>query len=377
MSLDILIDGIIFDRYPHGGIARFFFEVISRIVKRNYNIRFFVRCEDRGLPYLPAHEGIVPLVFRESSFRPSRICSKVNAWKRKQLDARIRNIAPSIFHSTYYSLPSIDGVKTVATVYDLIDYEYPLFSPNGPGFVERQKEVLVHADRVISISNSTAEAAIEAFELSRDRVKITYLGASDTFFPISEAEKKHFRDKYTSGRPYFLFVGSTSSYKNLGTVIRAMAKTRVRKDYCLLIAGHSVHGVDSWYWDSAISESVERDIVLLRCPRDDVLRLAYGAAEAFVFSSLQEGFGIPLLEAMKCGTPVVASDILVFHEVCGDAALFFDPHNPSALADSLIEAGTPAIAQELIEKGFERAKRFSWDQAAEEMERIYIELSAE
>ena len=372
--MKILIDGLIFNIYPFGGVARMFCEILPRIAERNQNIRFYILCDEKAVSSLPQHERIYPLYFRPWNFSPYSISSRLNTWRKRYFDRQIKKFNPQIFHSTYYTSSPCENVKSVATVYDLIDYELPLMMPNGPKFLERQSSVLSQADHVISISKSTSEGAMSAFNLAIDKITTIHLDASSSFHPVPLKVKKQFREQYSRGRPFFLFVGATSSYKNLATLIRAFGIIRERTDHLLLLVGHSKKNIDQQFIDLAIKYQVEDRIVRLIHPDDTTLCQAYNAADAFVYPSLQEGFGIPLVEAMRCGTPIIASDIPVFREICGEGVLFFNPHVDTELAEQLNAVIKPATQNKLAASGREREKLFSWDVAAEKIENIYIEL---
>lgn len=360
----VLVDGIIFECYPHGGIARYFREVMVRVADANPAVRFLLLCDEQALPHVPQHPQIRILCFRPWRLRPSRVFTRLNAWRRRLFDVRMRTLRPAIFHSTFYTLPPFPGMKVVATVYDLIDQELSFLFPNGPGFVARQQDCLAHADHVMSISESTARAAVSAFGLDADRITTVHLDASPVFRPATDEERASFRIAHTRGKPFFLFVGAFSGYKNLAVLIRAFSRLREQTDHFLLVAGHGREPFDPVLVDAAFQGGVEDRILRLVHLTDEDLRLAYAAADAFVYPSLVEGFGIPLVEAMRCHAPVIASDIPAFREVCGDAALYFDPHSPEALSSCLFEILAEPCRAFLIERGRSRSNQFSWDRAA-------------
>jgi glycosyltransferase involved in cell wall biosynthesis len=260
-------------------------------------------------------------------------------------------------------------------VYDLIDAQFPFFMPNGPGFVDRQARILRQADAVLGISQSTVDAAVAELGLNPSVAATIHLDASPVFRSLPEEALQAFRDKHVGGRPFFLFVGQTGWYKNLATLIRAFGAMEGHGEHRLVLAGHSMRRLDPHFFDIGVQAGVEDRIIRLVHPDDELLCQAYNAAAAFVFPSLQEGFGIPLVEAMRCGTPVVASDIPVFREVCGEAALFFDPHDHQALARQLSRVSEPELRERLVSLGFERAQAFSWDRAAEELAQVYLRLA--
>lgn len=375
MRIHILIDGVIFDTYPHGGIARVFRNLLPRIADQNPDFHFRVLSNSASRHLLPVHPRISGLRFRPWHLRPARIFARLNRIRKKHFDKAIGNWNPSLFHSSYYTASPIPNLKTVTMIYDLIDEQYPFLMPNGPGFVSRQSEITRQADEVVCISQATAERAIEKFGLETRKVSVLHLDASPVFRQVAEESQTLFKERYTNGKPFFLFVGSTGSYKNLGTLIRAFGLLRDKTDHSLVLAGHSLLHLESYWFDLAISAGVEDRITRLVHPDDELLREAYGAADAFVFPSLQEGFGIPLVEAMRCGVPVVASDIPVFREICGNAARFFDPHDPDSLASGLLEVVRPEVQERLTRLGFERAASFSWDKSAEQLGQIYRRLA--
>ena len=168
-----------------GGVARVFTQLMPRVCALDPEVHFDVICNSDAVDKLPKHTNITSHVFESKNGRPSRICSLLNRWRRTQFDAAIEDLSPQIFHSTYYTSPPFLGMKVVATVYDLIDHEFPFFSPNGPGFSDRQCEVLKRADRIMSISHATAQAAATAFGIGTEKFATAHLDASAVFFPAS------------------------------------------------------------------------------------------------------------------------------------------------------------------------------------------------
>ncbi|MFN2200053.1 MAG: glycosyltransferase family 4 protein [Caldilineaceae bacterium] len=375
MGLRVLIDGRIFDVYPHGGIARIYREVLPRMAELHSDWKFAITVKNAETPSLPRHDRIRILSWKPLELRPARLFRRVNEWKRNRNEETAAAWNPGVFHSTYYTASPVKRCKAVAMVYDLIDDQYPFAMPNGPGFVGRQEKVLKEADAVVGISRATIDAAIARFGLEPGSTTTMHLDASPCFRSRSERERQEFRRRCTGGRRFFLFVGSTGSYKNIGTLIRAFGAAEALREHVLVLAGHSIRHLPEHLFDLAVGSRVEDRIVKLLHPADETLCLAYNAADGFVFPSLQEGFGIPLVEAMRCGTPVVASDIAVFREVCGDAALFFDPHDHVALARQLSRVRAPDVRARLVEAGFERARAFSWDRAAESLAQVYLRVA--
>ena len=277
-----------------------------------------------------------------------------------------------VFLPTYYTSPPCVGLKSVLVAYDLIDYEFPLFAPNGAGFVERQRKLLLEAGRVVAISNETKRLLSQAFGVDGERLSVAHLATSDAFVPQPAAVQAAFRAKYTRDLPFFLFVGSVDQYKNVGVLFRSFAQTKARNGHVLVLAGHSVDAIDTYFQQLALELGIERLVIRLPKLDDQELAAAYSASTAFIFPSVQEGFGIPLLEAMRCQTTVIASDIPVFREVAGDEVVYFPTHDAAVLAERMDEAaGNPRA------RTSSRVERYSWGQTARVLYDACMAVAAE
>lgn len=284
---------------------------------------------------------------------------------------------PSVFHSTYYTLPALEGLRSVVTVHDFVDRQFPAFSPNGPGFVRIQEQAIASADALIAVSEATRKAMISLTSKPRSSISVIPHGVSSHFQPRggTVAHKMSFAWNYTGNRPYWLFVGKRTSYKNFGTLLRAFAKVAQRdRAHCLVVVGGKAK-LEPYQDEFIIETNIEDRVIVLPVVDEEILRDAYIGATAFIYPSLAEGFGIPILEAMACGTPVIASDIPVFREVAGCHALFFDPHNIDDLSRLLTESIDYDYRADFAGKGIQRAAGFSWEDAALQQAYIYRTLS--
>jgi glycosyltransferase involved in cell wall biosynthesis len=210
------------------------------------------------------------------------------------------------------------------------------------------------ARRVIAVSESTRDDLIRVYHLSPSRISVVLHGVEPEFFTLDR----------THTEPFVLCVSTLHPHKNLDRLIRAYA--RRRRDWRLVIAG--MRGFFAEALDTLIAELGVKESVKLTgwIPRDELLQL-YSRAQAFVYPSTFEGFGMPVLEAMAAGIPVACSDIPPLREVAGGAALFVDPLSEDAIAGALDRIVTDAqLRSNLTEAGPERARKFSWERAARE-----------
>ncbi|MCS7283680.1 MAG: glycosyltransferase family 4 protein, partial [Anaerolineae bacterium] len=282
------------------------------------------------------------------------------------------------YHSPYYLMPYRPGVPTVLTVYDVIPLKFPAQSTFQARMLFRwTMGMALHAARlVVAISEATARDLAHHFPVAPGRMTVISLAADPIFSPRPLAEVDALRRRYGLPESFVLYVGSNKPHKNLARLVEAWAQT-TDSGICstLVIAGP---------WDPRYPEprrraeqlGLENIRWLGPIPEADLPAL-YSAATLFVFPSLYEGFGLPVLEAMACGVPVVCSNTSSLPEVAGDAALLVDPTDARALAGAIERVLTDeALRASLRARGLERARQFAWEEAAQRTLEIYRQVLA-
>ncbi len=275
-------------------------------------------------------------------------------------------------------LPLPSRGKRLVTVYDFFFMDFPYLSDElaRRHFYPRIKDSLQKVDGIIAISNYTKAEIMERFRISEERIQTVYLGLDHQFWCEFQFEELEIlKQKLSLPVPFILFVGVIDPRKNLPNLISAFKIVRLRhKEIHLLLVGR--RGSDYQKIRKIIQEGgLEREIRMLGYVSDEELKGIYFSASLFVFPSLCEGFGLPLLEAMACGLPVAASKIAAIPEIAGDCALYFNPYDPEDMADkiiSLIENET--LRQTLITKGKIRVLEFDWLRTAQETLNFYQKL---
>ena len=286
----------------------------------------------------------------------------------------LRRLRADVYHSSYYVMPYLPGVPTVLTFYDLIPILFPEYSTAQARLLFRLATFLAlrTASRVIVISRATCRDLLAAYQLSPEKLIVVPLAADPNFRPVSPSEVEQVRHKYALPKDYVLYLGSNKPHKNLVRLIEAFSRvTHHASRAVLAIAGA---------WDTRYPQSRQRVEALglgdavhfVGSVTESDLRALYTGAVAFVFPSLYEGFGLPILEAMACGTPVACSNTSSLPEVAGDAALYFDPTNIESIAHTLDRMLADAeLRADLRERGLARASDFSWERTAQETLKVY------
>lgn len=281
----------------------------------------------------------------------------------------LRTIHPDIYHSTYYLMPYVTSTPTVISFYDLIPFLFPqYFSTLKRGMIFLAiKLALNKSNRIISISESTKNDLVRIFKIDPDRIVVAPLAAATQFKPQSTQQINNLRDKYSLPKRYVLYVGSNKPHKNLLMLVKAWQKlNNSRRSYVpkLVISG---------YWDKRYVEpdqyvkdmNLQNDVICLGQVSDIDLPVLYSGACLFVFPSCYEGFGLPVLEAMSCGTPVACSNTSSLPEVVGDTGGMYSPDN----IDEMIDVIDQMLSNDLSRMAFgikaqERAKTYTWEKNA-------------
>jgi len=234
--------------------------------------------------------------------------------------------------------------------------------------------VVSNVDLILTGSQATANDLQDFLNISPKKIRVTPYAARDQFRPVSEEAKRSVREKYGLPTTFFLCLGTFEPRKNLVRCVEAFSlwADKLRSD--LVLAGR-------WGWKAAsLREAINRSTVRERIHlpgfvEDADLPALLNAATALVYPSLWEGFGLPVVEAMACGTPVITSNRSSLPEVAGEAAILVDPEDTESLGDALMRVdGDPNFQQELTEKGIQRASCFSWEKTAALTAAAYREL---
>lgn len=271
-----------------------------------------------------------------------------------------------LLHSPYFVKPYFLRLPSIVTIFDLI----PLRSSGSASVAARWlfrgaiTAALRSSARIIVPSASTRDDLVALFHTAPGKIAVTPLAADPRFKPVSESAAKRLRETYRLPEKYVLYVGINKPHKNLRTLVAAWERAGV--DVGLVIAGA---------WDERYNSGVEGQesrVRLLQDVDDAYLPALYSSASVFVLPSWYEGFGLPLLEAMACGAPVISSSASSLPEVGGDAPLYFDPHDIDGLAHVIARVtGYSAIQDEMRAKSLARAKVFSWERTARETLAVY------
>jgi glycosyltransferase involved in cell wall biosynthesis len=279
-----------------------------------------------------------------------------------------------------YTAPPFCRVPVVATIHDLAFERMPeTFTRRGSFQLKLTvRRTAKKAARVATVSEYSRRDLLSIYKLPPEKVVVTYNGVESHFTPhrASPNETEEIRARFGVKRDFILTVGSLQPRKNLVRLIRAYAKLRAeREDFTpqLVIVGRKLWLAHEIF-DEVKRQRWADDVILTGYVADEDLPALYRAASAFVYPSLFEGFGLPPLEAMACGTPVVTSSVSSLPEVTGDAALLIDPKDEQALAGALMEIlNNQRLRAELREKGIAQAGKFTWRDAAEKTLRLYRE----
>jgi glycosyltransferase involved in cell wall biosynthesis len=286
----------------------------------------------------------------------------------------------SLFHSQYV-LPPFIPCKSVLTIHDILFESHPEFFP------EVHRRLLKffipfsakRADRIISVSEFTKKQIIQYYGVPEEKITVIYEGASDKFTPIKDKDLIFsILNKHGIKKKYILFVGRIEPRKNIAGLLKAFdyVKKRVKKDLCLVIVGNQDKIFQEKELFNKIKElQLESDVIFTGGVSEDDLSVLYNGAEILVYPAFAEGFGLPVLEAMACGTPVITSDTTSLPEVTGDAAILINPNSYEEIGESLDRLlNNHILRKELSEKGVKRSQKFSWTEAAKKTIEVYREV---
>ena len=288
----------------------------------------------------------------------------------------------TLFHAPHYVLPPLVTCRSVVTIHDCIHLMFPQYLPNQLALAYARTSIRLAAKRstrVLTVSESSKRDILRFVDVPADKINVIYNAYDERFSDEPrEEDVVRVRERYQLHDPFVLYAGNVKPHKNLERLIEAFGSVRRRGlDHLkLVLIGDEISGY------AALRRAVHRHqlhkyVRFLGYLPEETLAVMYRLAGVFVFPSLYEGFGLPPLEAMASGTPVVMSNVSSLPEVAGDAAVLVDPYDPAAIADGIERVLTDdALRRDLTAKGLARAKQFSWETSVRRVRDIYGEVGA-
>ena len=287
----------------------------------------------------------------------------------------------TMVHEPHYVLPPAIRCRSVVTIHDCIHLMFPQYLPSKLAYVYAKGSMWSatrKADRVLTVSEASKRDILRFFDIPPEKVAVIYNAIDERFLgPADTVRMDLTRQRYQLDHPFVLYVGNIKPHKNIERLVEAFAIARRTgpDNLTLIIIGDELSKYPVLR-QSVHRHKLDKHVRFLGFQPQETLAAFYRLARAFVFPSLYEGFGLPPLEAMACGTPVVTSNVSSLPEICGDAALLVDPHDSNAIADAIILAVTDeTLRADMIARGLARARDFSWPQSVGKIHQIYMDVA--
>ncbi len=349
------------------GIGWFTLETLKRIVHDHPEHHFFFLFDRKYSPEFIFGPNVTPVVLAPQSRHPLLWY----IWFEYAVGKFLRKNNIDLFISPDGYLPLKSSVPSISVIHDINFAHYPQGLPKLTAWYYNYffPKFARKATRIVTVSEYSKNDIATTYSVSPEKITVAYNGANSEFRPLEADKILEVRKELTGGSPYFIFVGAFSPRKNVSGLLRAFDQFRMQhaEAFKLVLVGERMFKtaeMDRVYKSMAF----KHDVVFAGRLNVDRLKLAVGASSGLIFVPFFEGFGIPLVEAMRCNVAIVSSNTTSMPEVTGDAALLVDPHNTKDIASAMVHlVETEGLAEELAQKGEERAKFFSWDITARKL----------
>ncbi len=363
---------VYFNRSGLGNYSRSTVELLYKHCPEHEYVLFSPK---HGNPYnfeIPENIGVVYPEGIDACF--------ANSWRSYHMSRSLRREKLDIFHGLSNELPADmrkAGTRSVVTIHDLIFVRYPqLYRPMDRYFYTlKYGKSCRMADRIIAVSNQTKADLVDYWDIAPEKIEVIYQGCNPKFYKqVSEEEKARVRAKYQLPRDFILSVGTIENRKNLMLTAKAMAVTKNHIDVDLVACGrHTPYS--TMIADFAAKNGIGQRIHFRHDIHCQDMPALYQMSRALVYTSIFEGFGIPILEALNSGIPVITSRGGVFTETGGDACLYVDPYDLESMIDKLRKVlENETLRKELVAKGYLHAQKFREPYIAENLNRLYQQM---
>lgn len=367
--------------------GRFLFSPLISLGRYVYELsRHLLEIDNQNKYVIYANENCNPELSwanLESSNLTTRTvpCNPMGVFQQAKIPLELLQDRPDVYHYPHFDMPLAHPFKSVVTIHDLKYLLFPEFFPKG-GFLKRSyiwtmmRLSLQRASMVIAVSKNTKQDIIDVFGTPSNKIRVIHESASSFAGKIDNLQSlRRLKEKYGIEKEFILYVGENRLHKNLDRMIEAFSAIGPeREGIQFVIAGK----IDKRFAkETGVIRRMRRagGIVYLGSVSDRELQLLYNYAKFLVFATLYEGFGLPVLEAMACGCPVITSNVSSLPEIAGDAALQVDPRKPGSIQGAMeMLLRDEGLRRELIHKGWRQKNRFSWNIAAKEALTLYSNL---
>jgi len=356
------------------GIGTYIRNLLRQLARLDRDSEFVILCQPGDCETIASLGG---------NFRPlPETARNYSIAEQLRVPLALKRERVTLFHAPHYVLPPLVRCRSVVTIHDCIHLMFPQYLPNRLALTYARTSIRLaakRATRVLTVSESSKRDILRFVDLPPEKIDVIY-NAFDERFGVEPREEDVVRvkERYQLHDEFVLYAGNVKPHKNLERLITAFHLVRQRGlDHLkLVLIGDDI----SKY--AALRRAVHRYqlhryVRFLGYLPEETLAVMYRLSGVFVFPSLYEGFGLPPLEAMASGTPVVTSNVSSLPEVAGNAAMLVDPYDPDALADAMLRVLTDeSLRQDLRRRGLERARQFSWEQSVGRIRRIYDEIGS-
>ena len=363
--MKIIFDYKIFYQQKFGGISNYFVNLGSELIRYNHQVKFISPIhKNQYLKKINAknREG---LYFK---FLPSLGKKFYEGINHTYTNKFINKFKPDIIHETYYSNKNYKkNTKVACTVYDMINEIFPNFSQHSKEISQMKMRTINRADKIFCISEKTKQDLIQYFKIKESKIKVSYLSSGFENVKLNNNNKKKFYD-------CLLFVGSRHGYKNFESLINAYAiSDYLKNNYRLLFFGGEKPG--KYEFEIIKRNRLNSNQIFFLNDDDYDLSYVYCNVLAMIYPSLYEGFGMPILEAMSLGCPVISSNGGALKEIGGSGIPYFDPNNIEELSFKIEDTlNSKNSLKEIQEYGITRSNEFSWKNCAGQTMEGYKEI---
>ncbi len=351
--------------YRSAGVHQYIYHLLRHLGGEGDGLRYTVMLGEGALPL------DVALATLRSGWPTGRAAARV-AWEQLAQPGLLRRIGADLVHGPVFVGPLLAPCPAIVTIHDLSFIRFPeMFRPANRLYLTALTRLSARrARRLIAVSEHAAAESARLLGVSRERIDVIYHGVDPVFRPLPDDEVAAFRQRRGLPERFVFFVGTLEPRKNLVRLVEAFARVHDTQVGLMLAGGKG------WLYDELFARvetlGLSKRVIFPGYVMSEELPLWYNAATILAYPSVYEGFGLPVLEAQACGTPVLTSNVSSLPEAAGDAALMVAPYNVEALAAGLNHLLTSeSLRGDLRERGIAHARKFSWSRAAQETARVY------